>query len=140
MVQIELATTARSQMIDITEQVRQALVRLGVGGDGVVHVFCPHTTAGLLINENADPDVAADILAHLEHLVPWQGNWRHPEGNAAAHVRASLLGQSVWAPLEGGRLRLGRWQGIFFCEFDGPRRRTVWMQVLPAAAGAVGSR
>ena len=139
MLHIDVASSARSQMIDITDRVREALQRLGTSHDGVVHLFCPHTTAGLLINESADPDVAADILAHLERLVPWQAGWRHAEGNAAAHVRACLVGQSVWVPLEGGRLKLGRWQGIFFCEFDGPRRRTVWLQVLPAAAGAVGA-
>lgn len=132
-IRIELATSARSQMVDITGQVSRALEQAGVRGDGVAHLFCPHTTAGLLVNEGADPDVARDILAHLERLVPWEGPWRHAEGNAAAHVRASLVGSSVWVPLEAGRLQLGRWQSIFFCEFDGPRRRTVWIEVVPAA-------
>lgn len=129
MVQLELATTERSQAIDITAKLKEAASRLGIR-DGVLHVFCPHTTAGLLINENADPAVEADILAHLERMVPWDGPWRHAEGNAAAHVKASLVGQSVWVPVEHGRLQLGRWQGVFFCEFDGPRRRTVRVQAL----------
>lgn len=136
-VQIELTTSARSQVVDITERVQAALERVGDRRDGAALVYCPHTTAAVFVNENADPDVAADVLAHLERLVPWEGAWRHAEGNAAAHVRASLLGPSVWVPVEGGRLKLGRWQGIFFCEFDGPRRRSVWVQLLaPAPPGA----
>ncbi|NLG68593.1 MAG: YjbQ family protein [Firmicutes bacterium] len=139
MIRIELSTSAHSEMVDITARVSRALEEAGVRADGVVHLFCPHTTAGLLINERADPDVAADILAYLERAVPWEGGWRHAEGNAAAHVRAALVGAAVWVPLEGGRLRRGRWQGIFFCEFDGPRRRTVWLQVLPSHPSPAGA-
>lgn len=116
-------------MVDVTAQVQQAVARLQLQ-QGAVVVFCPHTTAGVTINENADPAVARDIAAVLERLVPWQGSYEHTEGNAAAHVRASLLGSSVWVPVAGGSLRLGRWQGIFLAEFDGPRRRTLWVSPL----------
>jgi secondary thiamine-phosphate synthase enzyme len=95
--------------------------------DGVVTVFAPHTTAGLTINEHADPDVAADLAAALDRMVPWDAGYEHAEGNAAAHVKASLVGSSVRVLVAGGRLRLGTWQGIFFCEFDGPREREVWV-------------
>jgi secondary thiamine-phosphate synthase enzyme len=99
---------------------------MGVG-DGVVMVFAPHTTAGITINENADPDVMADVREALERAVPWRANYRHGEGNAAAHVKASLVGSSALVPVESGRLRLGTWQGIYLCEFDGPRTRQVWI-------------
>jgi secondary thiamine-phosphate synthase enzyme len=94
-------------------------------GSGQVLVYCPHTTAGLTVNEAADPDVRADIIDGLRRLVPKSGGWRHAEGNADAHIKASLMGSSVTVPLEGGKLALGTWQGVFLCEFDGPRRRTV---------------
>ena len=89
--------------------------------------FVPHTTAGVTINENADPDVMADVAAALEKVVPWRAGYRHGEGNAAAHVKASLMGSSVHVPVVAGRLRLGTWQGIYLCEFDGPRQRSVWV-------------
>lgn len=95
--------------------------------DGVVTVFVPHTTAGVTINENADPDVMQDVEAALERAVPWNGGYRHGEGNAAAHVKASMMGSSAQILVAGGRLRLGTWQGIYFCEFDGPRSRHVWV-------------
>ena len=94
---------------------------------GVVTVFVPHTTAGVTINENADPDVTADLDTMLDRLVPWTGAYRHEEGNSAAHLKASLMGSSVRVILEDGRLQLGTWQAIYFCEFDGPRERTVWI-------------
>ncbi len=130
MIELQVSTTRRTDMVDVTAQVQQAVARLQLE-QGAVVVFCPHTTAGVTINESADPAVARDIAAVLERLVPWQGSYEHAEGNAAAHVRASLLGSSVWVPVAGGSLRLGRWQGIFLAEFDGPRRRTLWVSPLP---------
>lgn len=117
-------TRARSQFVDITSQVQSAVDALGIDG-GVATVFVPHTTAGVTINENADPSVVADIQAALEKVVPWQAGYRHAEGNAAAHVKASLMGSSVRIIVEDGRLRLGTWQAVYFCEFDGPRTRRV---------------
>jgi secondary thiamine-phosphate synthase enzyme len=129
---IEVRTARRSQLVDITEEVTHAVARLG-SPDGEATVFVPHTTAGVTINEAADPAVAADILEALERLVPWEAGWRHTEGNAAAHVKSTLVGSSVRVAVAGGRLALGRWQGIFFCEFDGPRTRRVLVSVCPGA-------
>ena len=137
MQELTVRTSRRSQMVDVTRQVQQAAAQLGLQ-EGAVLVYCPHTTAAVTINENADPDVAADILESLEKLVPWQGPYRHAEGNAAAHVRASLVGAGVLVPVVAGQLRLGRWQGIFLCEFDGPRSRQLW--VVPVQATPGGAR
>lgn len=123
---IEVNTVKHTEFVDITASI-QASVRASGMHDGTLTVFVPHTTAGLMINENADPDVLADIEQALERIVPWKANYRHGEGNAAAHVKASLLGSSVRVLVENGKLQLGAWQGIFFCEFDGPRRRHVWL-------------
>lgn len=124
---LEVETHRRSEMIDITRRVADEVARVGVD-DGVVTVFVPHTTAGITINENADPDVPHDILEHLDRAVPWeQPFYRHNEDNSASHVKASMMGSSVRVLVEGGRLLLGRWQGVFLCEFDGPRRRSVWV-------------
>lgn len=114
------------EFIDITAAVKKAAAALGIV-EGVVTVFVPHTTAGITINENADPDVTADMLAALERCVPWKAGYRHGEGNAAAHVKASMMGSSVRVPVSEGRLQLGTWQAIYFCEFDGPRTRSVWV-------------
>ena len=119
-------TRQRTEFIDITALVQTAIDDLHVT-DGAVTVFVPHTTAGITINENADPDVTADIIAVLDRLVPWNNKYRHGEGNAAAHVKASLMGSSVHVLIENGTLKLGTWQGIYFCEFDGPRSRKVWV-------------
>jgi len=121
-----VTTRRRSEFVPVTDLVQAAVQDLGVR-EGVVTVFVPHTTAGITINENADPDVVSDVIAALERLVPWNGDWAHEEGNAAAHVKASLMGSSVRVPVEAGRLRLGTWQGIFLCEFDGPRTRELWV-------------
>lgn len=123
---ISLQTKSRTQFVDLTEAVRAAAQELGLER-GAVQVFVPHTTAGVTINEHADPDVMADLGEALERLVPWAQDYRHAEGNAAAHVKASLMGAAVRVPVEDGRLRLGTWQGVFFCEFDGPRTREVWI-------------
>ncbi len=121
-----VTTRRRTEFVPVTDLVQAAVRDLGLR-DGVVTVFVPHTTAGITINENADPDVVRDLITALERLVPWEGDWAHDEGNAAAHVKASLMGSSVRVPVEEGRLRLGTWQGIFLCEFDGPRTRELWV-------------
>ena len=119
---IEIATGEREQMIDVTRTVAAAIASSGLQ-DGIVTLFVPHTTAGVTIYENADPDVLADLLGWLRRHVPADPAFRHAEGNSDAHIKATLVGSSVQVPLGGGRLRLGRWQGIYLCEFDGPRRR-----------------
>jgi secondary thiamine-phosphate synthase enzyme len=126
MKEIEINTRKHTEFVDITASVQAALPALNLR-EGTVTIFVPHTTAGITINENADPDVIADIELLLEKIAPWKGNYRHGEGNAAAHVKASLVGSSVRVPVENSRLKLGTWQGIFFCEFDGPRQRKVWV-------------
>ena len=125
-----LDTSARSQMIEVTEAVRQLVAREKVS-DGMVIVYVPHTTAAVTINENADPDVKHDMLAKLETLIPQRESYyRHGEGNSDSHVKTSLVGNSVTVLVEGGKLVLGTWQGIQFCEFDGPRRRDVVIKLV----------
>jgi secondary thiamine-phosphate synthase enzyme len=124
-----VSTKSRSELVDITEPVRGALFSSGIRA-GICQVFTLHTTAGITINENADPDVRFDIIESLNKLIPWRNGYRHDEGNSAAHIKASLLGSSVNIPVEDGRLVLGIWQGIYFCEFDGPRTRTVIVNVI----------
>ena len=126
MSQIEVRTASHRQMVDITRQVAAAI---DGAGDGICHVYVPHTTAAVVINEHADPDVARDLTAAYEAMVP-QIRFAHAEGNSDAHLMATLLGSSVTVPVEGGRLRLGTWQGIFFVELDGPRSRKVWVSLL----------
>ena len=121
-----VSTRRRTESVDITRPIEAAVSALGLR-DGVVTVFVPHTTAGVTINEHADPDVLTDLEAALERLVPWHADYAHAEGNAAAHVKASLMGSSARVIVVGGRLKLGAWQGVFLCEFDGPRTRTVWV-------------
>lgn len=123
-----ISTSARSQMVDITQEVAAVVLESGVTS-GVCRVFVPHTTAAVTINESADPDVAADILAALDGLVPWKCGYRHREGNSAAHIKASLVGPELALLVEDGRLVLGTWQGVFLCEFDGPRKRKVLVRV-----------
>ncbi len=125
---LSIRSTSREQMIDITDRV--AAVARDSGGSGLCHVFVPHTTAAVTINENADPSVIRDILAKMARLVPPDEDYTHVEGNSDAHVKASLFGSSVTVPVAAGRLTLGTWQGIYFCEFDGPRTRTVHVQFL----------
>jgi secondary thiamine-phosphate synthase enzyme len=129
MEKINITTNKHSEMIDFTEEVN-ALIPQGFKS-GICHIFCQHTTAGLTINENADPDVQRDLLAATEELVPWNNKlFRHFEGNSAAHLKASLMGFSQTVPIADGRLCLGTWQGIYFCEFDGPRNRKVLVQFI----------
>ncbi len=126
----EVSTQQRSQMVEITDRV-QAIVRQMNVRQGVVTVCVPHTTAGITINENADPDVVHDMLRQLDEMVPWrQPFYQHGEGNSAAHVKASMMGSSVQVLIDEGRLVLGTWQGIWFCEFDGPRTRKVIVSTL----------
>ncbi len=126
MKEISISTQKRTDFVDITEEVQGAVKGLGLK-DGVITVFVPHTTAGVTINEHADPDVMVDMDSALDTVVPWRNGYAHMEGNAAAHVKASLMGSSARVIVSGGRLHLGTWQGVFFCEFDGPRSRRVWV-------------
>jgi len=121
---IEVTTGSRAEFIDITNRISDELKKTGVL-NGTCNVYMPHTTAGLTINENADPDVVRDMLAGLTRLVPMKGDYRHAEGNSDAHIKASLMGFSLMVPVIDGHLALGTWQGIYFCEFDGPRNRHV---------------
>ncbi len=131
MTRIELRTTAREELVDVTDQVVASVRASGVT-EGWALVYCPHTTAGVTINENADPDVGQDLLDGLRRLAPRDGGWRHREGNSDGHLKASLVGASVMVPVEGGRLALGTWQGVYFCEFDGPRTRALSVTVSVA--------
>lgn len=126
--EITINTTRRVEFIEITGSVEKVLRDSGVK-EGFVLVYVPHTTAGVTINENADPSVVMDIIDTLEKLAPRTGKYRHTEGNADSHVKATLTGSSVYIPVKEGRLLLGTWQGIFFCEFDGPRTRRVIVTV-----------
>ncbi len=121
---IEVKTQAREELVDITARVREELVSSGVK-DGICHVYVPHTTAAVTINENADPSVKEDILMALRKIVPDSLPYRHSEGNSPAHVKACLIGSSIKVIIDERQLALGTWQGIFFCEFDGPRSRSV---------------
>jgi secondary thiamine-phosphate synthase enzyme len=128
---IVVRTTARCQLVDITAEVARA-VRAAGGGDGLCLVWCPHTTAGITVNENADPDVPSDLLLGLGRIVDARWPFRHGEGNSDAHLKSTLVGCEKTIAVRGGALRLGTWQAIWFCEFDGPRTRTVEVTVLPA--------
>ena len=127
--EISLKTNGRTQFIDITRQVDSVVVQSGVK-EGICVIYVPHTTAGVIINENADPSVKTDIKNHLEELVPWNKPYEHAEGNASAHIKSSIVGVSQTLIIENGKLVLGTWQGIFFCEFDGPRTRRVYVKVM----------
>ena len=133
MERIRLRTRSAQCLEDVTQQVNEAVRASGVD-EGVCHLFVPHTTAGLVINENDDPDVGRDLLEKLEALVPSDASYHHYEGNAHAHIKSSLVGQSAAAPVAAGRLALGRWQAVFFAEFDGPRERELLVTVVAARA------
>ena len=129
--QFDVKTQGRDQMLDITERVSRAVAAAKVQ-EGLAVVYVPHTTAGVTINENADPDVVHDVLAALDLAVPWrQDFYRHGEGNSAAHAKSSMVGCSAAVPIRAGRLALGTWQAIYFCEFDGPRTRQVIVTIIP---------
>ena len=128
-VKFGVETTERACMIDVTEQVRRIVAESGVAA-GVCHVYSPHTTAAIVVNEGADPAVVRDIVVHLDKTVPWGAAYQHREGNAASHIKAALAGHVATTFVESGDLLLGRWQSIFFCEFDGPKSREVWVKVV----------
>ena len=123
-VDFEVQTRRRAQLVDITQRVAEAVAKSGIS-EGTCHVFVPHTTAGVTINEGADPDVAADIESHLAEIVPKEAAYEHAEGNSDSHIKTVLVGPSCTAPVRGGKLALGTWQAIFLCEWDGPRIRHV---------------
>ena len=127
---IRVKTNRRTQMVDITSEVQRIITALGIQA-GTCYLYVPHTTAGILINEHADPDVASDAEGALDRLIPAAGPYRHAEGNSDSHVKTMLTGVTEFIFVEEGRLVLGRWQGIFFAEFDGPRERKVYVKVLP---------
>jgi secondary thiamine-phosphate synthase enzyme len=121
--------TSAVDFIDITPSVCEAVTESGVT-DGLAVIYCPHTTAGITVNENADPDVAADILLGLDKAFPDRGEFRHSEGNSAAHLKASATGSSATVVIDGGRLLLGTWQNVYFCEFDPPRSRKFFVKIV----------
>ena len=125
---VSVHTRKHTQFLDITQEIQSYISDKGINS-GIVTVFVPHTTAGITINENADPSVTSDIADALDRAVPWQAHYKHTEGNAAAHVKASMMGSSIQIIVEDGRLLLGTWQAVYFCEFDGPRSRNVWITV-----------
>jgi secondary thiamine-phosphate synthase enzyme len=129
-----IQTSRRCELVDITAAVVEAVAASGCNG-GLCAVYCPHTTGAVTINEGTDPDVAADILDQLDRMVPAGRHYRHTEGNADSHIKAALIGPGVSLPIEGGKPALGTWQRVFFCEFDGPRSRTVIITVIPGAPG-----
>lgn len=126
---LEVSTRERTQMVDITGEINRIVAKSGVF-EGVCRLFVPHTTAGLTINENADPTVTIDILTELNKIIPFEDGYKHSEGNSAAHIKSSLTGVSLSVFVAGGRLLLGTWQGLYFCEYDGPRRRKVLIKVV----------
>ncbi len=129
MTQLEIGTKSAAELVDITAEVQRTVSENGMK-HGVCHVFVPHTTAGLTLNENWDPSVRADMLMELGKIVPWEDNYRHGEGNSAAHIKASLMGAAQTMLVEDGSLVLGAWQGIYLAEFDGPRRRRVLIKLV----------
>ena len=126
---IQVKTNSRAEFIDITSNISKIVQKRGIK-EGVCYVYVPHTTAAVTINENADPSVPKDIQNELNKIVPWNGHYTHMEGNAAAHIKSTIVGSSVYIPVSDGKLALGTWQGIFFCEFDGPRHREVFVQTI----------
>lgn len=127
MKKVKVSTSSRNDMVDITSKVKSEISSMGIS-DGVVVVYVPHTTCGITINEGADPAVKKDILKELDKTIPWTDNYSHREGNAAAHIKSSLMGSSINLIIENGSIQLGTWQSIFLCEFDGPRSRKVWIK------------
>ena len=128
--ELSIKTARRTQLLDVTAGVTKMVHDSGVH-NGVCHLYVPHTTAGIMVNEGADPDVARDIEAALDRLVPKEAGYRHSEGNSDSHVKSALMGSSATVFIAGGRLELGRWQGVFFCEFDGPRERSLRIKIVP---------
>jgi secondary thiamine-phosphate synthase enzyme len=126
---LHLKTDRRTQFVDITEKVQGLVAKSGVA-EGTCYLYVPHTTAAVTINEHADPDVASDVEGIFDRLVPLRGPYKHSEGNSDSHMKSILVGAMQTIFIEGGKLALGRWQGIFFCEFDGPRDRKLYVKIL----------
>ena len=126
---LPIKTTSHTQMLDITRQIQDAVTESGVKS-GICTVFIPHTTAAVTINENADPDVVRDFTTEINKIVPWEDGYHHIEGNSAAHLKSSMIGFSEQVIIEDGRLVLGVWQGIYFCEYDGPRTRKIIVKIM----------
>jgi len=129
MEKITLHTTDRTDMVNITDKVRDAAQKSGFQ-NGICYIYIPHTTAAVTINESADPDVVTDMLMEINKVIPFQDRYRHMEGNSAAHIKTSIIGSSEMVIVENGSLMLGTWQGIFLCEFDGPRTRQIWIKTV----------
>ena len=129
MEKINIKTAKRIELIDITADIQQIIAKTKIS-EGVCFVFCPHTTAGLTINENADPSVRSDIINTLKRIIPENVGYSHAEGNSDSHIKASLFGSSLTIFIEGTQVCLGTWQGVFFCEEDGPRTREVWVKII----------
>lgn len=127
--EIQVNTSSQTELIDITSEIEKIILANKIE-DGICYLYVPHTTAAITINENADPSVQKDILMELNKIIPFNDRYSHSEGNAPAHIKASLIGSSETIFVESGRLVLGTWQGIFFCEFDGPRRRKVILKII----------
>ena len=132
LIQMNIRTSKHTQMINITETVQKAVTESGVK-EGICIVFIPHTTAAVTINENADPDVVRDFTMEINKIVPWEDGYQHMEGNSAAHLKASMIGFSEQIIIDDGRLVLGTWQGVYFCEFDGPRSRKLYLKIMEDA-------
>ncbi len=128
MIKLNVKTHSQTEMLDLTRQVQDQLDQNN-SKEGIITIFVPHTTAGITINEGADPDVQRDMLMEINKIVPLEDGYRHMEGNSAAHIKATLFGPSIQVIAENGRLQLGTWQSIYFCEFDGPRNRQVWIRI-----------
>jgi len=129
MEKITLHTTDRTDMVNITDKIRDAAQKSGFQ-NGICYIYIPHTTAAVTINESADPDVVTDMLMEINKVIPFQDRYRHMEGNSAAHIKTSIIGSSEMVIVENGSLMLGTWQGIFLCEFDGPRTRQIWIKTV----------
>jgi secondary thiamine-phosphate synthase enzyme len=129
---LQIKTTRRTQFVDITDEVQSAVSKSKIR-TGICRLYVPHTTAAVTINEHADPDVASDVEAAFDHLIPHRGPYQHSEGNSDSHIKSILVGNTQTVFVADGRLALGRWQGIFFCEFDGPRGRQIYLKIVPDA-------
>jgi len=128
---LTVKTRAKTEFVDITGEINRLLASTGSAVNGLCFLYVPHTTAAVTINESADPSVRKDILKVLNNIVPWEAGYHHMEGNSPAHIKSTLVGASEWVAVENNRLVLGTWQGLFFCEFDGPRTRKVHVRVIP---------
>lgn len=126
---LNLKSKSKTEFIDITEDIQQVITESGVK-EGICYIFIPHTTAGITINEGADPSVKRDIITMLNRLIPYEGDYEHMEGNSAAHIKSTLVGVSLFVIVADGKLQLGTWQSIFFCEFDGPRHRRIIVRII----------